>query len=362
MYKPNLKAKKILIINIFGIGDVLFTTPLMANIKDACPDVFIGYVCNQRVAPLLQSNPHIDKVFIYEKDEYAALFKKSKSQCIGKVFSVLREIKKEGFDAVIDLSLHKYSTFLMWLVGIKQRIGFNYKNRSPFLTTKVKLVGYENKHVVDYYLDFLKPLNCPITHKELQLFLKDEDELWAGEILNKNHIKPDGHLVAIVPGGGASWGKNVNYKRWPAEKYAILADKIIEKFKATIILLGDITEKDLCRRVAGMMRQKALEIYTQNNINQFAAVLKKCKLAIVTDGGPLHVAVAVKAKTVSIFGPVDEHVYGPYPSAGLDHQVVVEDIACRPCYRRFRVADCSHHRCLQLINVDEVLERVERVL
>ena len=352
--------KRILIINIFGIGDVLFTTPLISNIKNNIPDSFIGYVCNKRAAAILVNNPKVDKIFIYEKDDYRDIAKKSKVELVKKIFYSLAEIKKENFDLVIDVSLNKYASFLMWLVGIKKRVGFNYKNRSPFLTRKIKLDGYEGKHVIEYYLGLLESLGFPITSRQLEVFIPDEDRAWAEALLKKNNIADNDSLIGIVPGGGASWGKDAVYKRWPPERYAQLADKMVEKFSAKIILLGDTLEKDLCQRVAQAMRHGRLEITGQTSVGQFAALLAKCKLAVVNDGGPLHVAVAAGTKTVSIFGPVDENVHGPYPRQG--HAVVIKDIACRPCYRRFRKADCEHHNCLNLISVEEVLEKVEQTL
>ena len=352
----NPPYKKILIINIFGLGDVLFTTPLISNIKSVSPEVFIGYVCNKRTAPLLAANPKVGKIFIYEKDDYREIFKKSKIGFFKKLFQALGEIKKENFGLVIDVSLNKYASFLMWLVGIKKRIGFDFRGRSPFLTDKIKLEGYDEKHVIEYYLDLLSGLGIPAKTRHLEIFISREEELWARESLKSGRFREKDFLVALVPGGGASWGRDAAYKRWPPEKYAKLADKIIENFPADIILLGDSLEEELCRRVAASMKEKPAAIFNKTTVGQFAALLKSCRMAVVNDGGPLHIAVAAGVKTVSIFGPVDENIYGPYPKE--NHQVVTKDIACRPCYRRFRRADCEHINCLNTITIDEVLERV----
>ena len=355
-----LPFKKVLIVNIFGLGDVLFTTPLVSNLKSARPDVFIGYLCNKRTAPLLSSNPKIDKVFIYEKDDYRALFKQSKTAFLKKIFQEFSQIKHENFDVAIDISLHKYASFILWLAGIKKRVGFNYRNRSPFLTEKVKLEGYDEKHVIEYYLDLLSYLNIPVKTKRLEIFTRKEDDAWAREALKNKRLSEGGSIFALVPGGGASWGKDASYKRWAPEKYAKLADKIVEKFGAKIILLGDNAEEELCRRVSEAMSQKSAALFNHATIGQFTALLKDCRLAVVNDGGPLHIAAAAGVKTVSIFGPVDEHVYGPYPKE--NHEVVTKDIPCRPCYRRFRRAECEHVNCLNTITIEEVLERVQRLL
>jgi ADP-heptose:LPS heptosyltransferase len=165
-------------------------------------------------------------------------------------------------------------------------------------------------------------------------------------------------VIGLVPGGGASWGKEAPYKRWPAQKYAKLADKLIEKFSATIILMGDDSERALCTDVSEAMAQRPVMACGETTVSQLAALARACTLMIVNDGGPLHVAVAAGARTASIFGPVDDKVYGPYPSE--NHIVVTKDLACRPCYRRFRRAHCDHLSCLNELTAEDVLGRIEQ--
>ncbi len=360
MIDKNITSPKILIINPFGIGDVLFTTPLISNLKNHWPDCWIGYLANRRTAVFLSGYPKVDRVFVYERDAFLETYHRSKGAFIREMNQFAQTLRQERFDCVIDLSLNSSFNFLTWFLGIKKRIGFNYKNRSYFLTTKIALKGYEGRHVVEYYLSLLEPLGLTIRTRQLELPVKKEEEGWADAVLAQSGISSKRLLVGLIPGGGASWGKDATYKRWPAEKYAKLADKIVEKFSATIILMGDSNEEELCHRVAGLMTGPSIQFCGKTTIGQCAALLKRCQLNVVNDGGPLHIAVAVGAKTISIFGPVDDQVYGPYP---LDqHLVVKNDIACRPCYRRFRMARCSHHNCLTNINVEDVFRKVEQLL
>jgi len=352
--------QKILIANIFGIGDVLFTTPLIANIKAHNPQVQIGYICNRRTESLLANHPKINRVFVYERDEFNRLYKESKFRFLKKTQEFLSDVKKEQYDMLIDISLSGFIGFFASVIGIKRRIGFDYKQRGRFLTERIVLKGYENKHVVEYYLDLLELIDVPIKHKQLELFIDDHHRNWADEFLRANHLNERDVLIGVVPGGGASWGKDANFKRWPAAKYAKLADKLIENTHAKIILMGDSREEELCRSVEKLMTQDAVMACGQTTIHQFAALAQRCRLMIVNDGGPLHIAVAAQARTVSIFGPVDERVYGPYPSQ--NHRIVARPLACRPCYRQFRRASCDHVSCLNLIEVDEVFEKVKEIL
>jgi len=361
MHLKKINPKRVLIINIFGIGDVLFTTPLIKNLKLKYPDLYIGYVCNSRSATVLEQNSKIDKVFIYDRDEFVGTCWRTKFACFKKTVEFIKSIRREQYDTSIDVSLSPFTNWVTWMAGIKNRIGFKYKGRGFFLNRPFKLKGYEDKHVVDYYLGLLNKLGVPAAEKDLEFNIGQEDIDWADTFFNEqcdqSSKKP---AIGFVPGGGASWGKDAVYKRWSSEKYAKLADKLIDKFSVPIILMGDKNDLDLCDEVKKGMTHKSVMACGKTTIGQFAALAQKCSLMIVNDGGPLHISVAAGVRTASIFGPVDEKVYGPYPQG--NHIVIKKNLACQPCYRRFRRASCDHISCLDQLTVDEVFEKVKEAL
>lgn len=111
--KGGIRMKKILIVNPFGIGDVLFSTPIIRALRRNLPGAFFGYLCNRRAYPVLETNSDINKIFIFEKDEFRVLWKKSKIKFFKEFFALLNSIRKARFDTVIDLSLSdRYSFFL----------------------------------------------------------------------------------------------------------------------------------------------------------------------------------------------------------------------------------------------------------
>jgi heptosyltransferase-2 len=352
--------KKVLIINTFGIGDVLFTTPLIKNIKRAYPSAEIHYLANRRSASFLEHNANLAKVLVYERDDFQASYRRSIFEFIAKGKGLLETIQKENYDVVLDLSMDRGMGFLTKMANIPRRIGFDYKGRGVCLTQRIPFKGYEDKHVVEYYFDLLRELRVPVIDKTLELTIPESDQKWAKEwFLQKAlvFVKP---LIAVFPGGGASWGKSAVLKRWPVEKYAQLVDKMIEKFNAHIILMGNEGERELCQTIAEKSLVTVHVVAGELTITQSAALLKQCSLVVCNDGGPLHVAVAADVPTVSIFGPVDDKVYGPYPLG--KHVVIKKGLACQPCYRRFRMADCSHINCLNQLDVEEVLRKTERFL
>jgi lipopolysaccharide heptosyltransferase II len=347
--------KKILIANIFGIGDVLFTTPLIANIKKGIEGVSIDYLANSRAKPVVEQNPDVDEVLEYEKDDYTRLWGTSKIKC----FLALKEfylcIKRKKYDAVLDFTLSREFGLLFFLAGIKKRIGFNYKKRGIFLTDQKLLKGFEGKHVIDHYLELLDFLGLPADIDDMKLTASDESEKKINKIL-RDAGRGKGKLIALIPGGGASWGQNAGRKRWPMENFLSLGH-ILNNGPDDIVILGDSREKPLCSKMATDMENKPLLVKNDLDLSDYIALIKKCDLVVCNDGGPLHIAVALGVKTVSTFGPVDEKVYGPFPVT-TKHKVVTNDKAdCRPCYKRFKLPDCSEeYCCLEGIGVEAVLE------
>jgi 3-deoxy-D-manno-octulosonic-acid transferase len=355
--------KKILIINPFGIGDVLFTTPIIHTLKDVFVQAKIGYLCNRRSAALVENNSYIDYLFLYDRDEFEALRKKSFFLWLKKAIGFLNEIKEKHFDLALDFSLNTQYGFFSWFCGIKERVGYDYKKRGIFLTKKIKLTGYDKKHIVEYYADLLALLGLKLGHKKLELYLKNEDVRRAEEMLKEAGITESDFLVGIIPGAGASWGEDAYLKHWPPENFALLSDKIIESRQAKIIILGNFLEKEIARTITKDMKEKAIDLSGMTTIGELAALLSKVKILITNDGGPLHMAVAQGVKTVSFFGPVDPKVYGPYPPDEKQHIVLRRNLECSPCYRNFRLAPCLKNKeCLEGINVEDALGAVSALL
>ncbi len=350
----------ILIINPFGIGDVLFTTPVIRNLRLAYPQARIAFLANRRTSEFLHYHPDIHKVFVYERDEFVAIYGRNPLAFAQKWAHLLGEIRLQKFDAVFDFSLNSTFGFLSMSCGIPRRIGFDYRGRGRFLTDKFPLAGYEGKHVIEHYLDLLSHVGVPIVEKHMTIHIQPQNVQWVKDWFKAQDVDTRKPLVAMVPGGGQSWGVAAKFKRWPAAQYAALADKIIEKYDCAIILLGDKNEEPLSREVARLAGSPLYSAVGETSILQMAALMQECRLSIVNDGGPLHIAVACGAKTLSIFGPVDPVVYGPYPAGG--HKVVQKGLPCQPCYRRFRMAQCEHVNCLNHLSVDEVYRKVEHLL
>ncbi|MDP8299917.1 MAG: glycosyltransferase family 9 protein [Candidatus Tantalella remota] len=353
--------KKILIANIFGIGDVLFTTPLIANIKRAIEGVSIDYVCNARCRDLVSMMPEVEKTYIYEKDFYTDLWKRSKPDFFKALGGFFSDIRKNKYDAYFDFTLSRESGLFYALAGIPRRIGLDYKKRGLFLTEKISLEGFEERHVIEYYLDLLALIGVPVSEREMQIVPEEPSLEWARSYLEGKVDSPE-RIVVMIPGGGASWGQQASRKRWHSEGFVRAADMLTAE-GMQIAVFGDSSERELCLEIAGKMKTAPVIVENDLGIKEYAALLSLMDLAVCNDGGPLHMAVALGVSTVSIFGPVDDRVYGPYPLSSKHRVVSSTEAVCRPCYNRFKLPDCEYDiKCLTDIKPETVAGACMEVL
>ena len=353
--------ERVLVANIFGIGDVLFTAPLIASLKKAIPGISVDYVCNARTRDVVESIPGVGDIYVHEKDDVVRLWRESWKKCFNTIFKRFKNIRGKKYDAVFDFTLSREFGIFFALAGIPRRIGLDYRGRGLFLTDRVRIEGFEDRHVVEYYLDLLGPLGLSASEKNMTLIPAAEKVMWAERYLEEKSAT-GGRIAAVIPGGGASWGQQASRKRWPREGFSAVADRLLKK-GIRVLLLGGEAERELCLAVADGMKEKEYVVETGLGIKEYIALLSKCGLAVCNDGGPLHMAVALGLKTVSMFGPVDERVYGPYPASDRHRVITAAGLECRPCYSRFRLPECDYEmKCLTDIKPEEVVKACEELL
>jgi ADP-heptose:LPS heptosyltransferase len=352
--------RKILIINPFGIGDVIFSFFLAQALKTN-PDLEIHYLCNERTQELVSLNPAVKKVHIFHRDHFRVLFKRNFLHGLKELASLLKQINTECYEACFDLSMGKEYAFFMMCMGIKKRMGFNYKGRGLFLTHKRVLHGLDEKPVRDYYLSLMDFFDKGVASKVLRpaLSFGDRQAPWTKR-LAKLGIK--GRYAVVSPGGGKSWGENAHFKQWDPDSFARTAKALSERHGLQILWIGDGEERTLCDRVRQLSGLKNSILLTEDDLGFAAWVLKESQLFIGNDGGLLHLANLVRTPVMGFFGPVDEKVYGPSESLG-SVKLLTQKVPCRPCYRKFHFPECQYaKRCLTEISVERVLNVAESLL
>lgn len=355
-----LTLNRLLVVNTYGIGDVLFTLPMLTNLRNQYPQAHITYMANARTADFLKYDPKINDVLIYERDEWAEIYRRNPISFLFKWLGFIQKLRQDRFDLVIDCSMNSTFGWLWILADIKWRLGFDFRGRGWALNKKMTIKGFEGKHVIEYYLDLLKLLDVPCQPALMTWPEQGGAQSWLNDFWNKYPQAKDARRIILVPGGGQSWGNAAHLKRWSAESFKELTDKIIEELGAIVILVGSKSEESLAKSIIDRHPKQVINLIGQTSLLEMAAIFKTAKVVIANDGGPLHVAVANGIPTVSIFGPVDPIVYGPYPPAL--HRVCQASLPCQPCYRSFRMSDCDHLSCLRQLSVDYVYRKVNELL
>jgi lipopolysaccharide heptosyltransferase II len=353
--------RSILIVNPFGLGDVLFATPLARALRHRFPDSRITFLCNARTVELLETNRYLSGVLVFDSGEWKRQWHGTgRAAAWRSLRGLWRALRGLRCDLLLDLSLEGRYSAAAWLLGIRRRIGFDVKGRGRWLTERHPLRGYEGRHVVEHYLSLGASLGVTPDGGGLDLALTEEDRRAAGRCLAEAGIADGEPLVALAPGGGASWGAAAINKQWPPNRFAE-AGRVLRQH-GRIVLLGSREETALCNGVAEETGGGTVSLAGRTTVRQAAALLRRCRLLVCNDGGMLHLALTQGTPTVSIFGPVDERVYGPYP-AGAGHVTVVRDLPCHPCYRAFRMPPCPYDlACLRGLETSVVVQTAERLL
>ncbi|MBF0531613.1 MAG: glycosyltransferase [Candidatus Omnitrophica bacterium] len=355
--------RSILIMNPYGIGDVIFSTPLIRNLHRIFPAAKIHYLCNKRTEPILRDNPLIDQMFIYERDAFLALKTKSVFAWAGNYLSFIKSIRRRKIDLAVDLSLNVFFGMVALAAGIPRRVGLDYKRRGLFLNKKLSIYGFDDKHVAEYYLDLLHILGQVPEKTQLEIYTNAQTRLWARECC-RGFASGREAVIGVAPFGGETWGEKFYRKRWPAAKFAELIDALIQEKNAKVFLFGgskDAAETE--KIIANLRHPESCKILLNESLERVIALVDRCDLFISNDTGLLRFADAFGKKIIAFFGPVDERVYGMFPFVPQRHIYMTKPLPCRPCYFRFRLKDCERdNACLRDISTQEVMREVERLL
>ena len=335
-----MRSKRVLIFNVNWLGDVLFSTATIRNIRRNFPDSFIACVIPSRCYPILKGNPHLDEIIIFdEKDRHRGILEK---------LSFVQLLKSKQFDTAFLLHRSFSRALICRLADISQRIGYYTRKRGFLLSKKIISPPRDMLHRIDYYLNIIEKAGLRVEDRYLDFFVSDEDIEFVDDFLKSRAIKKDDFIVGINPGG------NWIPKRWAKEYWAKLSDRLIRELRAKVLITGSISDVTLVKEIQGLMEEKPILACGVLNLKQLGALCKRLDLYISADTGPVHIANSVGTKRiVAIFGPTHPSITGPYPLKNV--AILQKDVGCKlPCYE----VHCKDNRCMKAITPDDVLEQV----
>jgi len=285
-----MKYQNILIIMLGGIGNLILLVPSLRALRDRFP---------QSKITLLAGEPTIDDVIAADKlVDAVALYDRRTSHHFLDIFHFIHEMRKENFDlALVASSTNAFkASLLTFLMGIPHRIGENIGGKGLFYTQKIPF--QRGTHELDGMINLVKILGCDVKEVLPRISLFGEDDEIAGKFLAKKGLKKGEYLIGIHAGCGYMQ----TFKRWPKERFAEVADDLIRKYKAKIVLTGGPQEIELVREVEELMQETPINAAGKLTIRQTAAIIQRCCLFISNDSGLAHVATAVNTPLIVLFG------------------------------------------------------------
>ncbi|MCF8235868.1 MAG: glycosyltransferase family 9 protein [Bacteroidales bacterium] len=324
--------KKILVIRLSSIGDIVLTSPVLRCLKEQVSDCKLHFLVKKKFYPVVRANPHLDHIHTLEENGLKPLS---------------RELKEEKFDFIVDLHKNLRSTYLKQKLKVAAS-GFPKCNYEKWLLTRFKINRMPGLHVVDRYFKALQPLNVTNDGKGLEYFIPKEEE---ADLSNLPGFLKDGYIGFVI-------GARHNTKIFPPEKVAELIDRLEEP----IILLGGKEDHERAGQIMKMSNKQIFNACGKFSLNQSASLVKQARQIITNDTGLMHIAAAFGKKIVSLWGnTVPEFGMYPYLPGQEERSMIfeVKGLRCRPCSKLgYDRCPKGHFKCMREIDTNQIANAI----
>jgi heptosyltransferase-2 len=302
------------------------------------------------IAELFTAHSGLNGVLVYDdKGTHAGISGK---------WSLAGMLRRHHFDLAVLFQNAFEAAFLTWLAGIPRRYGYATDGRVFFLTEPVAVPDRRVPvHQVEYYWNLLRPLGLAGGATLPTLHVSADEDRMVDARLASAGIDPSDLIIGINP--GSTYG---SAKRWLPDRFAEVAMQLVGRLEQTedaqvaAVILGAKGEESLGKDIAAQLGGRSVVLSGTTTIRELMAVVKRCRLLITNDTGPMHIAAACGVPVVAVFGPTDWRTTAPY---GQERSIVREAVDCAPCLLRECPID---HRCMTRISVDRVYEAAVKQL
>lgn len=327
---------KFLIIRFSSIGDVILTTPLIRCLRAAYPESQIDFLVKKEFAIVLSQNPHINSIITFDK-------KAGK----GELSKIRNLIRMNGYTHILDIQKNLRSIYISAGSGAKVS-SFSKKLFARDMLIRFNINIY--KEIKPVYLRYFESVaNLGVTYDNCgtEVFPSISESEKITGILAQNNYLPQFPLLVIAP--GAQWEN----KRWPVERFAAAAETFCEQTGAKTILIGGSGDIEICNSVQSLMKSTVLNLAGKLSLMGSAALLGKASMVFTNDTGMLHMAQAMKAPVVAVYGPTTRELgFFPIPE---NSRVAETDVSCRPCTQKgLHYCPKTHFRCMNDIKPAKV--------
>lgn len=348
MREQRLQAEKIKRVVVRGtnwVGDAVMTVPALRALRRVLPQAHITLATRPWAEGLFRDADFIDDLLLYER----------RPRDVRAVVRQTREWRRRSFDAAVLFQNAFEAALIAAGARVPLRLGYATDGRRALLTHPLSLPAWRSaRHEVFYYLNVVAELErllygtSDVERQEPAFSLQVSAERQAqARILLKEHGATQARtLVALCPGS-----TNSRAKRWPAERFAALADRFISEAAMDVVLVGAPDELEVSMEVQAAMRRQPIMLTGQTDLAQAVAVLSVADALVTNDTGPAHIAAALDRPTLVIFGPTDPRTTRPFSKAA---EIIRQPPECAPCMLRECPID---HRCMTAITPTEVFAR-----
>jgi heptosyltransferase-2 len=362
-----MPTMRILVVKLATLGDLLIATPALRALRTHFPSAHMAVLTTPGSASALRGIDSVDDVLTFDK----VLFDRP-GQALGNLpgaFNLARDLRGGKWDVLVLLhhlttgfGVAKYAALSLGS-GAPMRVGLDNGRGRWFLSHAAVDRGFGYRHEVDYWLDTVGVLGARHPGQpRLELCIAPDDDGWAEARWSELGI--GGEAVLLGPGSGGY----STARRWAPERFVAVGKALAERHQLQPLVLSGLApdEQALARQIAERIGPNARVVPPAPGPQALGAFIRRCRLLVANDSGPVHVAAAVGTPVVAIFGPSNDRAWGPYPTEMAQHQVVREILACAPCIHRGHSfgtpQGCPARTCLAILEVPSVIAAAERAL
>lgn len=346
-------VENILCIRLDTIGDVLMTTPAIRALKASNPSRRITLLTSSAGATTAKLVPEVDEVIVYDAPWLKATAPRVNSRPEYEMAENLRRLK---FDSAVIFTVYSQnplpSAFLCYLADIPLRLAHCHENPYQMLTDWVKDPEPENcvRHEVRRQLDLVATIGCYTDDERMSVRVPEKALAVVEDILQKLGIDQERPWVVIHPGATAS------SRRYPPEKFALVAQSLVSDMDFQVIFTGTEPERELVEGIQTAAGFAGHSLVGCLNLSELVALLSLAPLLISNNTGPVHIAAAVGTPVVDLYALTNPQ-HTPW---GVPNRVLFHDVPCKYCYKS--ICPEEHHQCLRLVTPESIVDAVCELL
>lgn len=361
-------VRNVLIVKLDELGDSVLAIPFIKELRANAPNAHITLVVKPQIFNLMELCPYVNEVITFDWNT-KGVFGEYKRHWRALFFAISK-LWGRRFDLAVvprwDADWY-HASFVAYFSGARWRVGYSEKviehkriankGYDVLFTHAIEKSGLN--HEVERDLDIIRSLGGSVRPPLLELWMSREDEAFASKLLADRGINEGEFLLGICPTGGSSV-----LKQWPASNFIGLSVWAVEEYNAKIIIIGGPNDKPLSEGIAEKLGKRAVNACGETTLRQMAALIKKCRVFVSNDTGPMHIAAAVGIPVIALFGSSCPHRFGPVSESAI---VIQKEMSCNPCHgtvHRDRCVGCIYENpeCLLKISIDDVKQALTKLL